>query len=88
MYDAGAFKAAGILELSAPDFEQAWRVSCLGGLLTTQAAVPGMLERGRSILFSGATASIRGSARFAGLAVGKLGLRALARSMARELGPE
>ena len=82
-------QAGGILELSASDFEQAWRVNCLGGLLTAQAVVPGMLERGRgSILFSGATASIRGSARFAGLAVGKFGLRALAQSMARELGPK
>jgi NAD(P)-dependent dehydrogenase (short-subunit alcohol dehydrogenase family) len=48
-----------------------------------------MLERGRgSIIFSGATASVRGGARFAGLAVGKFGLRALAQSMARELGPK
>ena len=48
-----------------------------------------MLERGRgSILYTGATASLRGSARFAGLAVGKFGLRALAQSMARELGPQ
>jgi NAD(P)-dependent dehydrogenase (short-subunit alcohol dehydrogenase family) len=89
IYNAGAFKAGGILELSAPDFEQAWRVNCLGALLTAQAVVPAMLERGRgSILYTGATASLRGSARFAGLAVGKFGLRALAQSMARELGPQ
>jgi NAD(P)-dependent dehydrogenase (short-subunit alcohol dehydrogenase family) len=54
VYNAGAFKAGGILELSASDFEHAWRVNCLGGLLTAQAVAPGMLERGRgSILFSG-----------------------------------
>jgi NAD(P)-dependent dehydrogenase (short-subunit alcohol dehydrogenase family) len=89
LYNAGAFKAGGILELSATDFEQAWRVNCLGALLTAQAVVPGMLERGGgSILYTGATASLRGSARFAGLAVGKFGLRALAQSMARELGPQ
>jgi NAD(P)-dependent dehydrogenase (short-subunit alcohol dehydrogenase family) len=89
LYNAGAFQAGGILELSVTAFEQAWRVNCLGGLLTAQAVVPGMLERGRgSILYSGATASLRGSARFAGLAVGKFGLRALAQSMARELGPK
>jgi NAD(P)-dependent dehydrogenase (short-subunit alcohol dehydrogenase family) len=89
LYNAGAFKAGGILELSATDFEQAWRVNCLGGLLTAQAVVPSMLERGRgSIIYTGATASLRGSARFAGLAVGKFGLRALAQSMARELGPQ
>ena len=89
LYNAGAFQAGGILELTATDFEQAWRVNCLGGLLAAQAVVPGMLARGRgSIIYSGATASLRGSARFAGLAVGKFGLRALAQSMARELGPK
>lgn len=88
VYNAGAFGTGGILELAAADFERAWRVNCLGGLLATQAVLPGMLERGRgTILFTGATASLRGSARFAGLAVGKFGLRALAQSMARELGP-
>ena len=47
-----------------------------------------MVERGRgTILFTGATAALRGSAQFASLAVGKFGLRALAQSMARELGP-
>ena len=89
VYNAGAFQGGGILELSALAFEQAWRVNCLGGLLAAQAVLPAMLERGRgSIIFSGATASVRGSARFAGLAVGKFGLRALAQSMARELGPK
>jgi NAD(P)-dependent dehydrogenase (short-subunit alcohol dehydrogenase family) len=89
LYNAGAFKGGGILDLAAADFEQAWRVNCLGGLLTAQAVVPGMLERGGgTIIYSGATASLRGSARFAGLAVGKFGLRALAQSMARELGPK
>lgn len=87
-YNAGAFQLAGILELSAADLERTWRVSCLGGLLAAQAVLPAMLERGRgTLLFTGATASLRGSARFAALAVGKFGLRALAQSMARELGP-
>ena len=89
VYNAGAFKSGGVLELSATDFEQAWRVNCLGALLTAQAVIPGMLEHGRgSLLYTGATASLRGGARFAGLAVGKFGLRALAQSMARELGPQ
>jgi NAD(P)-dependent dehydrogenase (short-subunit alcohol dehydrogenase family) len=48
-----------------------------------------MLERGRgTIILTGATASLRGSARFSALAVGKFGLRALAQSMAREFGPQ
>lgn len=89
VYNAGAFVPGGILELSAADIEGAWRVNCLGGLLAAQAVLPSMVERGRgTILFSGATASLRGSARFAALAVGKFGLRALAQSMAREFGPK
>lgn len=48
-----------------------------------------MVERGRgTILFTGATAALRGSARFSCLAVGKFGLRALAQSLAREFGPQ
>jgi NADP-dependent 3-hydroxy acid dehydrogenase YdfG len=63
----------GVMELSPADFERAWRVNCLGALLASQAVLPPMLEAGRgTLIFSGATASIRGSARFAGLAVGKL----------------
>ena len=89
LYNAGVFKIGGLLELSSGDVEQAWRVSCLGGFLAAQAVVPGMLERGRgTLVFSGATASLRGSARFAAVAIGKFGLRALAQSLARELGPK
>jgi len=89
LYNAAAFQVGGILELSAASFEQAWRVNCLGGLHSAQAVLPGMLQAGRgTILFSGATASLRGSANFAGVAVGKFGLRALAQSMAREFGPK
>ncbi len=89
VYNAGAFQMAGVLELRAADLEQTWRVNCLGGLLTAQAVLPAMVEKGRgTVIFSGATAALRGSARFAALAVGKFGLRALAQSMARELGPK
>ncbi len=89
VYNAAAFQLGGVLDLSTRDFEQAWRANCLGGFLSARAVLPAMLERGRgTILFSGATASLRGSARFGGVAVGKFGLRALAQSMARELGPK
>ena len=85
LYNAGAFERGGILDLSTAAVEQAWRVNCLGGLLWAQSVLPAMLERRRgTILFTGATASLRGSARFAALAIGKFGLRALAQSMARE----
>ncbi len=88
VYNAGAFQMGGILELDPAAFESAWRVNCLGGFLCAREVLPAMLERGRgTLLFSGATASLRGSARFAGLAVGKFGLRALAQSVAREFGP-
>jgi NAD(P)-dependent dehydrogenase (short-subunit alcohol dehydrogenase family) len=88
VYNAGAFQMGGVLQLSPVDLERTWRINCLGGLLTAQAVLPRMLERGRgTILFTGATAALRGSANFASLAVGKFGLRALAQSMARELGP-
>lgn len=89
VYNAGAFVRGGILELAPGEFEQAWRSNCLGALLGAQQVLPAMLKRGQgTILLSGATASLRGSAHFAGLAVGKFGLRALAQSMARELGPQ
>ena len=88
VFNAGAYEAGGILEIQPADFERCWRVGCLGGLLVGQAAVRRMAPKsGGTIIFTGATASIRGSARFANLAVPKFGLRALAQSMARELGP-
>jgi NAD(P)-dependent dehydrogenase (short-subunit alcohol dehydrogenase family) len=89
LYNAGAFEVGGILELTAATVERAWRANCLGGFLASQAVLPKMLERGRgTVIFTGATASLRGSAKFAAIAIGKVGLRALAQSMARELGPQ
>ena len=88
VFNAGAFVRAGILEIDPGEFERCWRVGCLGGLHVGQAAARRMVARGRgTILFTGATASLRGGAGFANLAVPKFGLRALAQSMARELGP-
>lgn len=88
VYNAGSFHMAGVLELDPRTLEADWRVLCLGALHCAQAVLPGMLSRGRgTVLLTGATASLRGSARFASLAVGKFGQRALAQSMARELGP-
>jgi NAD(P)-dependent dehydrogenase (short-subunit alcohol dehydrogenase family) len=89
VYNAGAFVMGGILELDPARFEAAWRANCLGALLAAQQALPAMVaDRSGTILLSGATGSLRGGARFAGLAVGKFGLRALAQSMAREFGPQ
>ena len=74
-------------ELSVDDFEDVWRVTCLGAMVTAQAVLPHMLARGDgTIVFSGATASIRGGPRFASLAAAKFALRGLAQSLAREFG--
>jgi len=86
IFNAGVFQRTGILDLDAADLERAWRVGCLGGFRVGQEAARRMTGGG-TILFTGATASVRGSAGFAALAVQKFGLRALAQSMARELGP-
>jgi NAD(P)-dependent dehydrogenase (short-subunit alcohol dehydrogenase family) len=88
VYNAGAFRMGGVLELAPADFEAAWKTNCFGGFLCAQAVLPAMLDRGRgTLLFTGATASLRGGSKFSALAVGKFGLRALAQSLARELGP-
>lgn len=76
------------LDVSVEEFESVWRVTCLGAMITARAALPAMLDAGTgTLIFSGATASTRGSARFSSLSVGKSGLRALAQSLAREFGP-
>jgi NAD(P)-dependent dehydrogenase (short-subunit alcohol dehydrogenase family) len=89
VFNAGAFVRASILDADAAEFERCWRVGCFAGFLVGQAAARRMIERGRgTILLTGATASLRGGAGFVNLASPKFGLRAVAQSMARELGPK
>jgi NAD(P)-dependent dehydrogenase (short-subunit alcohol dehydrogenase family) len=89
VFNIGTWDRAAFLDISNELFERAWRTGCFAGFLTGQAAAAAMLPRGRgTIIFTGATGSIRGSAGFAAFAVPKFGLRALAQSMARELGPK
>ncbi len=89
VYNAGAFQMGGILELTPELFDECWKANCAGAFYGSQQVLPAMRERGLgTIIFTGATASVRGSARFSALAVGKFGLRALAQSMAREFGPQ
>lgn len=89
VYNAGAFKLGGVLEVSPEDFDRCWKANCAGAFYAAQQVLPAMVERGRgAVILTGATASLRGSARFSALAVGKFGLRALAQSMAREFGPQ
>ena len=88
IYNAGIFVQGGILQLEPARFESAWRVNCYGAFLTVREVLPAMSAAGGgTILFTGATAALRGGAGFAGIAVGKFGLRALAQSVAREFGP-
>ena len=87
VFNAGTFVRRSVLETTAEEFEACWKVNCLGGFLVGRAAARALLEAGQgTILFTGATAALRGGANFVNLAVGKFGLRALAQSMARELG--
>ena len=70
-------------------FRKVWEMACYGGFLTGREAARLMLARGSgSIFFTGATASLRGGKGYAAFASAKFGLRAVAQSMARELGPQ
>lgn len=87
VYNVGNLVIGPVVETSSEDFVRSWNVGCLGGFFVGRAAARAMLDRGTgTIIFTGATASLRGGANFACLAVPKNGLRALAQSMARELG--
>ncbi len=78
-----------IVELDPDEVLKTMTVTCFGGFLVGQQAARAMLKKGRgSILFTGASASIKGYARSAPFAMGKFGLRGLAQSMARELAPQ
>ncbi|MBU6372171.1 MAG: SDR family NAD(P)-dependent oxidoreductase [Alphaproteobacteria bacterium] len=78
-----------ILETTERVFFKVWEMACKAGFLTGREAARIMLKHGRgSIFFTGATASLRGGAGYAAFASAKAGLRMLAQSMARELGPQ
>ena len=88
LYNAGSNVNKPLLETTGKLFFKAWELACYGGFLVGREAAKYMLERGHgTMLFTGATASLRGSAGFAGFAGAKAGLRMLAQSLARELGP-
>lgn len=89
VFNASTHGPEGILDIDPVAFAERWHISCLGGLHVAQAALRAMLPQGRgSLIFTGATASLRGGRNFANLAVPKFGLRALAQSTAREFGPQ
>jgi short-subunit dehydrogenase len=88
VFNIGANVPSSILEETARRYFKVWEMACLAGFLTAREAARRMVPRAKgTLLFTGATASLRGGAQFAAFAGAKHALRALAQSMARELGP-
>ena len=89
VFNIGANVRFSILETTSRVYFKVWEMGCFAGFLMGREAARHMLPRGRgTILFTGATASVRGSAGFSAFSGAKHALRALAQSMARELGPK
>ncbi len=89
VFNVGGNVRFPILETTVQKYFKVWEMCALAGFLAGREAARAMLPRGcGTILFTGATASVRGSSGFAAFAGGKAALRALAQSMAREFGPQ
>jgi NAD(P)-dependent dehydrogenase (short-subunit alcohol dehydrogenase family) len=95
VFNIGANSPMSILDETAQRVSKLWQMGCLAGFLNGREVAKRMAARATAdaphvgtIIFTGATASLRGSAGFAGFAIAKHGLRALAQAMARELGPK
>lgn len=88
VFNIGANVPCSILEETAQKYFKIWEMACFGAFLTGREAAKRMVNRKRgTIIFTGATAGLRGASHFAAFAGAKHALRALAQSMARELGP-
>lgn len=89
VFNIGANVRFDVTETTVQVYRKVWEMAAFAGFLTGREAARRMMPRGRgTILFTGATASLRGAAGFSAFAGGKHALRALAQSMARELGPK
>jgi len=89
VFNIGANVPCSVLEETARKYFKIWEMACFGGFLNAREVARRMVARGRgTLIFTGATASVRGAAGFAAFAGAKHALRALAQSMARELGPQ
>jgi len=89
LFNVGGNVRFPVLETTAQKYFKVWEMCAMAGFLAGREAARLMLPRGRgTLLFTGATASLRGAAGFSAFAGGKAALRALAQSMARELGPK
>jgi NAD(P)-dependent dehydrogenase (short-subunit alcohol dehydrogenase family) len=88
VYNAAGNQKVDFRELSAELFERFWRVGCFGGFLVGREAARRLVPLGRgTVIFTGASASLRGKPGYAQFAAAKAGLRMIAQSMAREYGP-
>jgi NAD(P)-dependent dehydrogenase (short-subunit alcohol dehydrogenase family) len=89
VFNIGANVRFPIVETTTQVYSKVWEMACLAGFLSGREAARVMAPRGRgTILFTGATASLRGGSGYSAFAGAKHGLRALAQSLARELGPK
>jgi NAD(P)-dependent dehydrogenase (short-subunit alcohol dehydrogenase family) len=89
VFNIGANSPMSILTETVRRYRKIWEMCALAGFITAREAARRMVPRRRgTIIFTGATASLRGSAGFAGFSGGKFALRSLAQAMARELGPQ
>lgn len=89
IHTAHALLIRPFVETPSAEFESVWRTSCLTAMTISHAIVPAMIERGRGcVIFTGATASIRGGAQFTAFASAKFALRGFAQALARELAPK
>lgn len=89
VFNIGANVNFSIVETTAQVYRKVWEMAAFAGFLTGREAARRMVPRGRgTIIFTGATASVRGGAGYSAFAGAKHALRALAQSMARELGPK
>lgn len=88
IFNAGNNRVIDFRELGAQEFEDYWRVGCYAGFLVGREAARRLVPLGRgSVIFTGASGSLRGKPNFAHFASAKAGLRAITQSMAREFGP-
>ncbi len=89
VFNAGNNRKIDIRTLEASEFEAFWRVGCFAGFLVGREAARRLVPLGRgTLIFTGASASLRGKQGFAHFAAAKAGLRMLAQSLAREFGPQ
>jgi short-subunit dehydrogenase len=88
VFNIGANVPSSVLEETARKYHKIWEMACFAGFLSARKAARCMAPHGKgTMLFTGATASLRGAANFSAFAGAKAALRALAQSLARELGP-